>query len=104
MKTTSMETFCTGVLDRNKEHYLKSKDKAEESYDVLRHIQSHMSKYKKWRFTIHYVKPTAQLLLKSRFPKIGQTYRRQVVDPQHQTPQGQSVAKPETLLQNIQVE
>ena len=34
---------------------------------------------KKWRFTIHYVKPTAQLLFKSRFPKSGQTYRRQVI-------------------------
>ena len=27
-----------------------------------------------------------------------------VVNPRHQTPQGQSVAKPETPLQNIQVE
>ena len=49
MKTTSMETFCTGVLDKNKEHYFKRKDKAEESYDVLRHVQSHMSKYKKMK-------------------------------------------------------
>ena len=32
---------------------------------------------------------TAQLLLKSWFPKSGPTYRRQVVDPRHQTPQGQ---------------
>ena len=39
-----------------------------------------MSKYKKkWRYTIHYVKPTAQLLFKSRFPKGGPTCRRQVV-------------------------
>ena len=27
-----------------------------------------------------------------------------MVNPRHQTPQGQSVAKPETSLQNIQVE
>ena len=53
---------------------------------------------------IHYVNPTAQLLLKIRFPKGGPTCRRQVVNPRHQTSQGQSVAKPETPLQNIQVE
>ena len=29
MKNTSMETVSTGVLDKNKEHYLRSKDKAE---------------------------------------------------------------------------
>ena len=59
---------------------------------------------KKLRYAIHYVKPTAQLLLKNRFPKGGPTCRRQVVNPRHQTPQGQSVAKHETPLQNIQVE
>ena len=46
MKITSMETVSTGVLDENKEHYLRSKDKAEKSY-VLRHVQLHLSKYKK---------------------------------------------------------
>ena len=61
-------------------------------------------KTQKIRFIIHYVKPTAQLLLKIRFPKGGPTCRRQVVNLRHQTPQGQSVAKPETPLQNIQVE
>ena len=61
-------------------------------------------KTQKIRFIIHYVKPTAQLLFKIRFPKGGPTRRRQVVNPRHQTPQGQSVAKPETPLQNIQVE
>ena len=29
IKTTSMETVSTGVLEKNKEHYLSSKDKAE---------------------------------------------------------------------------
>ena len=29
IKTTSMETDSTVVLDKNKEHYLRSKDKAE---------------------------------------------------------------------------
>ena len=56
------------------------------------------------RFIIHYVKPTAQLLFKIRFPKGGLTCRRRVVNPRHQTPQGQSVAKSATPLQNIQVE
>ena len=54
--------------------------------------------------TIHYVKPTAQLLFKNRFPKGGPTCRRQVVNSRHQTSQGQSVAMLETPLQNIQVE
>ena len=89
MKTTFMETFSTGVLDKNKEHYLKSKDKAEKAYDVSRHIRLHMSK-KKNGFTVHYVKPTAQLLFKSRFPKNGPTYKRQMVNPRHQTPQDET--------------
>ena len=57
-----------------------------------------MSKHKKIRFMIHYVKPTAQLLFRIRVPKGGPTCRRQVVNPRHQTSQGQSVAKPETPL------
>ena len=43
-----------------------------------------MSKHKKIRLIIHYVKPTAQLLFKIRFPKGGPTSRRQVVNPRHQ--------------------
>ena len=31
IKTTSMETVGTGVLDRNKERYLRSKDKAKKN-------------------------------------------------------------------------
>ena len=56
------------------------------------------------RYIIHYDKPTAQMLFKIRFPKGGPTCRGQVVNRRHQTPQGQTVAKPETALQNIQVE
>ena len=62
---------------------------------IIAYVKTHEK-----RFIIHYVKPTAQLL----FPQGGPTCRRQVVNPRHQTPQGQSVAKPETPLQNIQVE
>ena len=58
----------------------------------------------KIRYAIHYVKPTAQLLFKNRFPKGGPTGRRLMVNPRHQTPQGQPVAKPETPPQNILVE
>ena len=44
IKTTSMETVSTGVLDKNKEHYLRRKDKAEKAYDMSRHIRLHLSK------------------------------------------------------------
>ena len=47
IKTTSMENVSTGVLEKNIEHYLRSKDKAEKWYDVSRYIQLRMSKYKK---------------------------------------------------------
>ena len=43
---TSMENVSTGVLQKSKEHYLRSKDKAEKGYDVSRHMQLQMSKYK----------------------------------------------------------
>ena len=42
----------------------------------------------------HYVKRTNPLSFQTWFPKIETTYKKQVVNPQHQTPQGQSVAKP----------
>ena len=47
MKTTSVESVSTGVLDKNKEHYLRSRDKAKKSNDELRHVQLHMLKYEK---------------------------------------------------------
>ena len=39
-----MENVSTVVLDKNKEHNLRCEDKAEKSYDVIKHIQLHMSK------------------------------------------------------------
>ena len=45
-----------------------------------------------------YVKHTKLLSFLTRFPKSGPTYRGQVVNPRHQTPQGQSVAKPGTPI------
>ena len=45
VKTTSIENVSTGVLDKNKEHFFRCKDTTKNSYDVLRHIQLHMSKY-----------------------------------------------------------
>ena len=61
------------VLDKNRKHCLRCKDKAEKSYDVsrgLRHMQLHMSKYQIIRFTIHDVKPIGQLLFKVDFQKV----------------------------------
>ena len=79
-----MKNVITGVLDKDRAHYLRCKDKAEKSYDVLRHKQLHMSKYKTNEDLLYIIsKPTAQLLFKGRFPKSGPTYRRQVVNPQH---------------------
>ena len=49
MKTTSMETVGTGVLDKNKDHWLGSNGKAKKAYDESRHIRLHMSKYKKMK-------------------------------------------------------
>ena len=34
-----MENVCTELLDKNKEHFSRCTDKAEKSYDALRHMQ-----------------------------------------------------------------
>ena len=60
---------------KNKEHHSRGKDNAEKWYDLPRHIQLCIQYTKKWRYTIHYVKRTAHLLFKSRFPKGGPTCR-----------------------------
>ena len=44
-----MENVSAWVIDKNKEHYSRCKDKAEKTYDVLRHIQLYMSKYNKMK-------------------------------------------------------
>ena len=44
-----MENVSEGVLDENKEHYLRCKDKVLKSYDGLRQIQLNMSKYKQMK-------------------------------------------------------
>ena len=98
-KTTSMETVSTGVLDKNKEHYSRDEDKAKKIiWCINTYTIAFVKIQTKWRFTIHYVKPTAPLLFKRRFLKSGTTYRRQVVISRHQTPQGQSVVYPEKPL------
>ena len=71
---------------------------------IKTYIIAYVKTQTKIGFIIHYVKSTDQLSFKIRFQKGGPTCRRQVVNPRHQTPQGQSVAKRETPLQNIQVE
>ena len=81
-KTTSMEDVSTRVLEKMKNIYeVKIKPKNDMMYqDIYNCICQ-----KKWRYAIQYVKPTAQLVFKNRFPKVGPTCRRQVVNPRHQT-------------------
>ena len=83
-----MEDVSREVLEKNKK-YLRSKDKAK--YDMMyQDIYNCICQNTiKLRYTIQYVKPTAQLVFKNRFPKGGPTCRRQVVNPRHQTSQGQ---------------
>ena len=50
------------------------------------------------KVVLHNVKLTNPLSFQTRFPKSGPTHWRQVGNPRHQTPQGQSVAKPGTPL------
>ena len=47
---------------------------------------------------LHYVKLTNPQSFQTKFPKSGPKYTRQVVDPWHQTPHRQSVAKPGTPM------
>ena len=77
-KTTSMEDVSTGVLEKIKkilEVMIKSKNDMmyQDIYNCI------CQNTKKWRFTIQYVKPTAQLVFKNRFPKGGPTCRRKLL-------------------------
>ena len=45
-KTTSMKSVSRGVLGKSKEHYIRSKNKAE-NHRMYKDMQLHMSKYKK---------------------------------------------------------
>ena len=40
-----MENVSKGALDKDEEQFLRCKDKAIKSYDLLRRIQLYMSKY-----------------------------------------------------------
>ena len=74
IRTTSMENVSTGVLEKNEEHYLGSKDKAEKWYDVSRYMQLHMSKYKKYNKDILSIMSNLQpnCCLKVDFQKVDQ--------------------------------
>ena len=76
----------TGVLEKIKDiKELKIKTKNDMMYQDIYNCKRQNTKK---RYTIHYVKPTAQMLLKkNHFLKGGPTCRRQVVNPRHQTPQ-----------------
>ena len=68
-----METVSTGVLDKDKEHYLRSKTKAETWYDVSRHIQLYMSKYKQNEDKLSIMlNPQPNCCLKVDFQKVDQ--------------------------------
>ena len=84
IKTTSLENVTSTW--KNKEHYLRSKDKAEKWYDVSRHMQLHMSKYKIYEDILSIMSNLQPNCCG--FPKGGPTCRKQVVTPRHQTPQG----------------
>ena len=70
-KTTPMEDVSTGVLEKSKE-YLRSKNKAKNDMMCQDNYNCICQNTKKWICTIHYVKPTAQLLFKNRYPKVDQ--------------------------------
>ena len=73
-------------------------------YDVWRNDLNYVNYAKKniiknnEKVVLHYVKLTNPLPFQTKFPNSGQTYRKYVVNPRPQTPQGQSAAKPETPL------
>ena len=48
---------------------------------IKTYIIAYVKIKKKWRYTIHYVKPTAQLVFKNQFPKGEPTCRRQSTTP-----------------------
>ena len=80
-------------VNRNYQDYDNGKD----STGLLAVVYMYKQKQTQWN-NIRYMKPTNQLLIKTRYPKSEPTYRRQVTNPRHQTPQGQPVAKPITRL------
>ena len=61
-------------------------------------------KYKKVKHMLHYIKLMIHLPVWVEFLKNWLTYKRQVINSRHQIPQGQSIAKLETVLQNILLE
>ena len=98
-KPTSMEDVSTGVLEKIKKNIQEVKIKPKMIWCIKSYIIASFKIQNKWRYNIQYVKPTAQLVFKNRFSKGGPTCRRQVVNPRHQTSQGQSVAKPIVLCE-----
>ena len=48
MKTSSMETVSTGVLDKNEEHYLRIKDLSINDFVLLMHVIDYPRLYDMW--------------------------------------------------------
>ena len=90
----------TKILCKNKVMFERWKqDKRKQSIMILSGIKIYVKHHRKQlKIVLHYVQLTNPLSFQTRFPKSGTTYRKQVVHPRHQTPQGQSVAKPGTPL------
>ena len=48
MKTSSMETVSTGELDKNEEHYLRSKDLSINDFVLIMHVINYPRLYDMW--------------------------------------------------------
>ena len=89
-------SIVEGEYQSNMKYYLRLENKVDEnkvlSYcEPLRYMLKHNHNNEK--VVLHYIKHTNSLSFQIKFPQNGPTYRRQVVNPRHQTLQGQSVAK-----------
>ena len=93
-----------GYLTKIK-HCLRRENKANKNmvlmyYEMLRHMHAWIEANKKEKGKVFCMSKNLQTTkcFKNIFPKSGPTHRRLVVNPRHQTPQGQSVTKPGTSL------
>ena len=67
-KTTSVEDVRTGVLEKIK-NIQEVKIKQKMMWCIKTYIIAYVKIQKKWRYTIQYVKPTAQLVFKKSISK-----------------------------------
>ena len=77
-------------------HYLRHENKVKENKVFYCKALRCEGNRKQQKVVFLYVKLANLLSFYTRFPKSAPTYKRQVVNPRHQTSKGQSVAKPGT--------